>query len=120
MLIRSEQLDLLNQACQRNFEERVCSFVREKMPSTTADLSKGQIREFVLSHISAAREFGLKSQSSIVQFVCLAFLPGPSFYKNRYLAAFLRRQEFDPNAKMQCIVDQLTDQIARLTKASTL
>lgn len=117
MLLRSEQLRLFDEACQRNFEDRICAFVRQRMPSTTAHLSNDQLREAVVSHMSAAREFGLRSQSSLAQFVCLTFLPGPLFYSNRYLAAFLRHQEFDPDAKMQCIVEQLTRRLARLAKA---
>lgn len=113
MLIRTEQIGAFEEGSERIFEDKLCAYVREKMPTVTISLNAEQLRDIVISHLSAARQFGLRSQSSIAQFVCLAFLPGPPFYENKYLNAFLRYAGFDPDAKMQCIVDQIGKELAR-------
>ncbi len=119
MLIRSEQMKIFDQVSQRNFEDKLCAFVRENMPSSTAPLGDEQLRTTVLSHASVARGFGLRTQSSIAQFVCLAFLPGPPFYENKYLSAFLLHQEFGADVKMQCLVGQLAGELKRRNKSSS-
>jgi hypothetical protein len=89
LVIRPEQMALLEEAVQRAFVERVVAHLQQHHPESVKGISDADLRERVTCGIACGREHGLTWASTLTAFVTLQFVVSPRFYHQPNIQAAL-------------------------------
>lgn len=79
MVIRPEQMEVLEKASQANFEDAVVEEMRERFPKHCELLGDENLRRKVREGLETARGYGLASKRGLCLFVQLGFQLGAAF-----------------------------------------
>lgn len=79
MVIRSEQMLALKQACNKAFEERMLARIRQYFPKHAELLSEDQLRVLIALALKRARSHDLVSERNVALYLDLTCLLGSGF-----------------------------------------
>lgn len=103
LVIRPEQMEVLNVAADRVFRGRLIAFLRENMGAWVEGMNDISLDEFISKCMGIARCNGIESDAGIAQYVCLALDSAPEFIEQPEIRSFLH----EPGS-------QVEDQLSRL------
>jgi hypothetical protein len=79
LVIRSEQVKVLEQVLRQQFERRMTDSMRHHFPEELGPADDDELRPRVSAAISAAEEFGVEDEESIKDYIWYYFALAPGF-----------------------------------------
>lgn len=107
LIIKREQLQLFDAVAERDFHNRLLSFLREELPEYTADMDDTGLRLFIREAQSHAERHGIESDQGIAQYVCLALETSPTFADAPEISSYLHQPGVSPDLGMDELVELL-------------
>jgi hypothetical protein len=107
LVIRADQLRLLNRVARQGFHHELVISLRRRLPEQTAGRSDEQLIEVIVASHEAASTYQVESVRGVTQFITLGFLAGPDFHRIPAVNEFLRHQELNGDQKMNLLVASL-------------
>lgn len=115
--IRSEQMEALEQAAIRNFEQRLLQHLREYFPKHTKLMAEEQLKKVIHYGWERAQTYGLTAENSITLFTDLMFLLGRGFDTDPQLpwAAEILNKELSDEERTQTLYEKAIDYLNRVS-----
>lgn len=119
LLIRPEQMSVINSAAEEKFARRLETHLRSYYPKTVVklpdqesavkDLPEEKLNPLVKLCIERARSHGFSFESSISAFTALMFEVAPNFDAHELVQPFLTDENTEPNKRLDPLLKQLTE-----------
>jgi hypothetical protein len=85
LVIRREQMEVLDEAVQQAFVERVVAHLKRHQPLSVSSMADVELRDRVACGIACARRHGFTWESTLTAFVALQFVVSPRFFKQPHI-----------------------------------
>lgn len=119
LLIRPEQMSVINAAAEEKFARRLEAHLRSHYPnaavilpdqeSTVKELAEETLNPLVKISIERARSNGFTYESSISAYSALMFEVAPNFDMHELVQPFLADENIEPNARLKPMLEKLTE-----------
>ena len=114
MIIRSEQLALIDEALQRRYSEELRRFLREQSTQLVARLDDNALYERIAAAVRKARDYGVRTDEGTLAYVCLSLAAGPAFHDDPKIRHFLELQNDDPDVKVRWLYERVLTKLQGL------
>jgi len=101
MIIRQQQIEAMDAAMFREYQQRLIAFYRNRAPHFTSRFSDAELAQTIAQAVPRARSFGLNSAEGLVQYVGLALAAGPKFVEDSNVYEFMTQPGSTPEVKMK-------------------
>jgi hypothetical protein len=102
-------MDILNDAAQANFHQRLIVFLREQIPDETAEFTDEALMERIIQSEDRASTYGIITDHGISQFVLLTFMAGPDFDEVPEVNAYLTEPSDAPDERLNELVEEIIE-----------
>lgn len=118
--IRAEQRMVVEAVAEENFARRLAKHLLDEYPKTVVilpgdekftvdELPQETLHELARAGIARARSYGKTFESSISAFTAVMFEVSPNFDTHRLCQVLLNDEEFEPNDRIDEILNVLTE-----------
>lgn len=107
LTIRSEQLNVLDQASTASFHHRLMLFLRKEIPEATSSMDDVALMEYLIESERRASRYDIESEAGVAQFVCLTFAAGLKFDELPEVQSYLQQPGLEPEEKLDELVNYL-------------
>ena len=105
LLVRVQQLQVLEQTVRRRFEEDMAQHVRTRFPGAAFTKDDRSLRKFVLESIQIARGFGVDLEYDLRRFIEFRAEYGEDFPRLAWASEILHDKSLSGCGKMERIDD---------------
>ena len=107
--IRPEQMAQLDQAAREDFHRRLADYLREELPEETGGMDDAALQQHIELSEKRANGYGVHSEASVAQWVCLTFAAGLQFDEIPEVQDYLTSPdaEVSQEEKVSLLVDEL-------------
>lgn len=112
LIIRPEQMKVLEDHVLRTFQDRVFAHLMKTWPERCKELGEAEVRASIQKGIDRAAAFGITSQSGVAGYIDLMYVHGWDFHQDPaipWAASILQNRELQPRTKMAQLYE-ITDQ----------
>ncbi len=119
MVIRREQIAVLNRAANAVFVKHLGGYIRERHAGTMVRLPDGELpaaeipdarlEALVQNGIERAGSYGLRWRSALASFVVTMFVAAPNFDQDAAVHELLTDKDIEPDYRMDSVLDRVTD-----------
>jgi len=112
LVIRKEQMRVLNEYARNNFEKRAVDYVAREHPEQFAEMAESYTRTLVRFGIGKASKYDIHAEDDILRFIGLMVTIDPGFDDLDEMAwarEILDEEAFDGSEKMELIYEQMGD-----------
>jgi len=107
LTIRAEQMETLQGAMLRRFEDRLVEYSEERWPEKVEKAGEELARQRVASAVKTAQSHGLEERRHLAAFVDLAWLLGGAFDREvPWARQILRQKAFDAGTKVSLLLER--------------
>lgn len=109
MLVRRQQIDSLNQAELRKFEDRAYQSLQRHWPDDVAARGEPAARESIRTGIERAKTYGIETERDVLSYINLMYLYGDGFDQDPrvpWAGRILRDPKLAPGAKIDRLVEE--------------
>lgn len=113
LVIRDEQMAVLNQFAERRFEEKMMKFLRQQFREAKP-MSPEELRPVVRTQIAQARSYELLTEQHIATYVTTAWLISWHFdMEFPEVQGRLKSAEYEAQEKSEWLVEWATERMSR-------
>jgi len=115
MRIRSDQIEQMRQAKQRESYVRVLADLRETSPQATFHLDDASLLAVIEKAAGKARAYGVTGEKATTAFVKMAVFVGISFDEDPTVRQYLQAPELDPDYKVILLAQLVSSKLRELS-----
>jgi hypothetical protein len=105
MIIRSEQLALIEEAMYRRYNEELRKLLREQSPQLVARLDDKALYDGIAAAVRKARVYGVRTGEGMLAYVSLSIAAGQAFHNDPKIRRFLDLHNDDPDVKVRWLFE---------------
>lgn len=118
MIIRSEQLALIDESMQRQYSEKLRTFLREQSAQLVVRLDDNTLYDWIAAAVRKARIYGVRTDEGMLAYVCLSVAAGPAFHDDPKIRHFLDLPSDDPDVKVCWLFERVLTKLQGLVDVS--
>lgn len=107
LIIRREQMTIFENRAHRDFQQRLLTFLRTTLPEATVLVEDNVLCARIDDSQRRAAKYGIVTDASVAQFVCLTFVAGPAFDELPEVQSYLQEPDTHPEQQLEALVDYL-------------
>lgn len=103
MIIRSSQMQTLQQAMDQTFVDEIADYISVNHSNTVAGMPDNLLKRRIHNGILRARIYGMTWRSSVTAFVVLMFVVAPNFDEHPLIHEILSNKKLQPDERINLI-----------------
>jgi hypothetical protein len=107
VIIRSEQLQVFEDAAQEAFRQRVATYLRKHLPEITAAITGEELDEKIVRYRTRAARHGAVSERAIAKWCFVSLVTTETFDDLPEIRDYLAEPTPEPSVKVDTLMDAL-------------
>jgi hypothetical protein len=109
MIIRKEQMCVLDKHCRRTFSDEVARNVRAQYPDEVVGLSESEVCAIAAKGLLRGEAYGFRKKYSLAMFIQLLFLASIEFDSYPPVRYLLNHPAIPPDARIDAVLQAMRD-----------
>jgi hypothetical protein len=120
MIIRSQQVQKLDDSTQAQYHEQLRLFYRQNYPDLVSRYDDATLLQKIAEADRRAETYKLETDEGYVAYIGLALAAGPQFHTDPKITAYMESPGKDPDAKVEWLFNRVSEQLRGLQASGAL
>jgi len=120
MVIRSEQVEKLDDAAQLQYHEKLRVFFRQNYPDLVSRYDDPTLLARIAEGNRNAEGYNMQTDQGFVAYIGMSLAAGPDFHTDPKIKAYMDSPGRDPDAKMEWLFNRVVEKLRAHVPSASL